>query len=138
MASKNISDLVIQHVMTVPDEEFADLSVSTLAYSFKIDRYKLSRQFKRQTNMTLEHFLYKEKMSRAAFLLKTHDGIKVKEVSEIIGFCTCDYFIRKFKEYYGLLPGKYKEFKTGVTDRGNDNLEAEPHQDQNESKNALH
>lgn len=114
MASKNISDLVIQHVMTIPDEKFADLSVSTLAYSFNIDRYTLSRQFKRQTNMTLEHFLYKEKMSRAAFLLKTHDGIKVKEVSEIIGFCTCDYFIRKFKEFYGILPGKYKEFKTGV------------------------
>ena len=114
MASKNISDLVIQHVMTVPDEEFADLSVSILAYSFNIDRYTLSRQFKRQTNMTLEHFLYKEKMSRAAFLLKMHDGIKVKEVSARMGFCTCDYFIRKFKEFYGILPGKYKEFKNGV------------------------
>jgi two-component system response regulator YesN len=114
MASKNISDLVIQHVMTVPDQEFADLSVSTLAYSFNIDRYTLSRQFKRQTHMTLEHFLYKEKMSRAAFLLKAHDGIKVKEVSARMGFCTCDYFIRKFKEFYGILPGKYKEFKTGV------------------------
>lgn len=129
MASKNIPDLVLQYVMTVTDEEFANLSVSTLAYSFKIDRCKLSRQFKRQTNMTLEHFLFKEKMSRAAFLLKTHDGIKVKEVSEIIGFCTCDYFIRKFKEFYGILPGKYKEFKAVIPGPENDNIEAKHHQD---------
>ena len=88
--------------------------------------------------MTLENFLYKEKMSRAAFLLKTHNGIKVKEVSEIIGFCTCDYFIRKFKEFYGLLPGKYKEFKAGAADQENNNLEAESYQDQNDNKNAHH
>ncbi len=62
MLGKNVSDLVIQFVMTATDEEFANLSVSILAYSFKIDRYKLSRQFKSKTNMTLESFLFKEKM----------------------------------------------------------------------------
>ena len=88
--------------------------------------------------MTLEHFIYKEKMSRAAFLLKTHDGIKVKEVSELIGFCTCDYFIRKFKEFYGILPGKYKEFKAGIPGQGNNSIERKRLQHQNDSKNIRH
>ncbi len=113
MTGKNVADQIIQYVMTVTDNEFANLSVCVLAYSFKIDRSKLSRQFKNTTNMTLEAFLFKEKMSRAAFLLKTYQDIKVKEVSEKIGFCTCDYFIRKFKEYYGIVPGRYRELKSG-------------------------
>ncbi len=118
MASKNVSNQVIRRIMTVPDEEFGDLSVSRLAYSFKISRYKLTRQFKSHTKMTLEDFLFKEKMARAAYLLAAEEGIRVKDVSEMIGFCTCDYFIRKFKAYYGIVPGKYKECKTGVPVQG--------------------
>jgi AraC-like DNA-binding protein len=109
---KKVYDQVIRHVMGITDKEFADLSVATLANSLKIDRYKLSRQFKLQTEMTVEEFLFKEKMARAAFLLKSAVGMTVKDVSERIGFCTSDYFIRKFKKYYGIAPGKYKEFKT--------------------------
>ncbi len=111
MGNKNVSDQVVQHVMSVTDEEFAALSVGTLAYSFKISRFKLSRQFKHQTAMTLEDFLLKEKMTRAAFLLRSHGDITVKEVSRRIGFCTSDYFIRKFRAFYGIAPGRYKEFK---------------------------
>lgn len=111
MENKNVSQLVIKYVMTVTDRTFADLSVGTLAYSFKIERSKLSRQFKRHTAMTLENFLFKEKMARASFLLKAYGDITVKEVAERIGFCSCDYFIRKFRQFYGIAPGKYREFK---------------------------
>ena len=114
MGFKNIYDRVVQYVLTVADEEFAALSVSILADSFQIDRYKLLRHFKRQTGMTLEDFLFKEKMGRAAFLLKAHGDITVKEVSRRIGFCTCDYFIRRFREYYGVVPGRYRDFKTRI------------------------
>ena len=113
VGNKNVSHQVVEYVMSITDKEFAQLTVSILAHSFEIDRYKLSRQFKRQMEMTLEHFLYKEKMTRAAFLLRAHKEITVKEVAKRIGFCTCDYFIRKFKAYYGVLPGKYKEYKNG-------------------------
>jgi AraC-like DNA-binding protein len=117
--NNNVYDQVVEYVMCITDEEFANLSVAVLAYSLKIDRYKLSRQFKRQSEMTLEEFLFKEKMARAAFLLKTFIDITVKEVSERIGFCTCDYFIRKFKQYYGVAPGRYKEFKSISNGNGN-------------------
>jgi hypothetical protein len=35
----------------------------------------------------------------------------VKEVGNRLGFCTCDYFIRKFRKYYGIVPGQFKEFR---------------------------
>ncbi len=111
----NHSDLpekVLQHIMTVSDSEFSGISASGLAYSFNVERTKLSRHFKRYCGMTLEDFLFKQKMTRAAYMLIARKGITVKEVSETIGFCTSDYFIRKFKQFYGLAPGKYKELKT--------------------------
>ncbi|MGD2089054.1 MAG: helix-turn-helix transcriptional regulator [Candidatus Aminicenantes bacterium] len=111
MEEKIIFDRVIQRVLSVSDEEFADLSVSRLALFFNMERSKLSRQFKRQLNITLESFLFREKMSRAAFLLMANRNITVKEVAEKLGFCACDYFIKKFKGYYGTRPGSYKEIK---------------------------
>ncbi|HLP44733.1 MAG TPA: helix-turn-helix transcriptional regulator [Candidatus Kapabacteria bacterium] len=112
MEINEVFNQVLEHVMTATDEEFANFSVGALANSMNIDRFKLSRQFKRQTNMTLEHFLFKEKMNRAAYLLKTYHSIPVKQVAEKVGFCTSDYFIQKFKEYFGLVPGKYRELKS--------------------------
>ena len=110
--NKNVPHQVLQHVMSATDKEFSGFSVGALAHSFNIDRFKLIRQFKRQTNMTLEHFLFKEKMDRAAYLLKTYRKITIKEVAQRMGFCTNDYFTRKFKEYYGVTPRQYREFKS--------------------------
>lgn len=113
VSCKSVVDLAVRRVMSVTDEEFADMTVSTLAYALKVDRYKLLRQFKRQTNMTLSDFIFKEKMTRASFLLNLSDTITVREVAERIGFCTSDYFIKKFREYYGIVPGEYRRLKTG-------------------------
>jgi AraC-like DNA-binding protein len=109
---------VLEYVMKATDEEFAGFSVGVLAHYFNIDRFKLLSLFKRHTNMTLEHFLLKEKMDRAAYMLKTYHNIPIKQIAERIGFCTYDYFIQKFKEYYGVLPGKYREYKSSTTSLG--------------------
>lgn len=108
----NLSDEVLQYVISVNDYEFAEMNVGTLACSFKTDRFKLSRQFKKKTGMTLEDFLLREKMTRAALLLSAHENIPVKEISRKVGFCTCDYFIRKFRKYYGIAPGRYRVLKS--------------------------
>jgi AraC-like DNA-binding protein len=110
MTDKEISDQVIQVVLNMPDRELGGLSVTKLARILEVDRFRLSRQFKRQKDMTLECFLFKEKMTRAAFLLMGR-STAVKEVARRLGFCTCDYFIRKFREYYGIVPGQFKEFR---------------------------
>ena len=109
MDDQLIAERVIRSVLTMSAEEFPALSVTKLAKDLALDRFKLSREFRQQTGMTLEDFLFKEKMTRAAFMLLAYRDISVKEVAERIGFCTCDYFIRKFRHYYGIVPGKYKQ-----------------------------
>ncbi|MGD2093163.1 MAG: AraC family transcriptional regulator [Candidatus Aminicenantes bacterium] len=111
MDDKPMVERIIKYVLTMVDEEFAGLSVGKLAQWFEMDRFKLSREFKNHTGMTLEEFLYKEKMTRAALLLLAYKNITVKKVAEKIGFCSKDYFIRKFRQFFGVVPGKYSEFK---------------------------
>ncbi len=111
MKNSEIYHNVMQYVISVTDKEFAGLSVSTLATDFDICRFKLTRQFKINADMTLENFLFKQRMTRAASLLMQHKDITVKQVATRIGFSSSDYFIRKFKEYYGMRPGIYKRGK---------------------------
>lgn len=112
MKREMFSDRVIKHVYTCTHEEFSELSVSGLADTFGVDRFKLSRTFKDEKGITLERFLHKERMFRCASLLVSDEDLTIKEVAAILGFCNCDYFIKKFKEYYGMLPSQYKEVKT--------------------------
>jgi len=116
----NFSERVIKYIATRSDEEFARLSVASIARKFETDRYRLSRTFKAEKGVTLENYLLQEKMCRCAFLLMGDRGTTVKEVSELMGFCTCDYFIQVFKRYFGIVPGQYKDYKTrrsGLEDR---------------------
>jgi AraC-like DNA-binding protein len=120
MDDKPMIERVIKYVLTLSDEEFTALSVFKIAQDLNIDRFKLSREFKSQRDMTLEDFLFKEKMTRSALMLLAYRDFTIKEVAERLGFCTCDYFIRKFRQFYGIVPGKYREYKmprSGIGDR---------------------
>ncbi len=120
MNEERLSDRLIKYVTTQEDEDFAGISVTSLAKRFKVDRFKLSRTFKAEKKMTLDYYLLQEKMFRCAFILMSDREISVKELARIMGFCTCDYFIQVFKKYFGIVPGQYKEFKTqrsGIADR---------------------
>lgn len=102
------------------DNECAKPWVARKAQCLVFDRFKLSREFRQELDMTMGNFLFKEKMTRAAFLLSTYRDINFEKVAEKFGFCTCDYFIRKFRQHYGIVPGKYREYKTprfGIEDQ---------------------
>lgn len=106
-----LSDQAARLIMSLPDERFGDLTVGTLANMIGVERSKLSRQFKKQMDVTLESFIFTEKMTRAAFMLRQDGTVTIKEVSNKVGFLTSDYFSRLFKRHYGILPAKYREFK---------------------------
>lgn len=114
MNKDEIAVKVLKYIMTVTDETLSGVGVKTLSYDFKIDRFKLSRNFKKVTGLTLEKFIFREKMIRSAFLLMDNTYVfTVKEISQRLGYCSCDYFIKRFKDFYGVAPGSFREFKTG-------------------------
>lgn len=115
MKDEKLSDKVVKYIMTRKDADFGGLTVNEIADAFGIDRFRLSRVFKAEKEKTLEAYLCQERMMRCAHLLISESQMTVRDISELIGFCTCDYFNQVFKRHFGITPGQFRQCKTKRT-----------------------
>ena len=67
----------------------------------------ISRLFSERTKETINSFLNKARMRKAAFILKNYDA-PMAQVSEQCGFSSTGYFIKVFKKFYGITPGTFR------------------------------
>ena len=108
--SNNISDRVVEYVLTRQVDTLGSLTVENIATSLNLNRSHLSRTFKTEKKFTIEEFIFKIKILRAASLLQARSDLTIKEIAKKLGFCRCDYFIRIFKRYFGTTPARYRDF----------------------------
>ncbi|UCH94704.1 MAG: helix-turn-helix transcriptional regulator [Candidatus Aminicenantes bacterium] len=111
MDSETLPDQVAKFVMTCNNEVLKGMTVSSIARRFKVDRSHLAREFKSDKNFTLCQFIQREKMVRAAMLLRETTDLTVAKLSESLGFCSAEYFRGLFKRYFGVVPSKYRKYK---------------------------
>jgi len=109
MNNNKLSDDIVSFVLNCDDEQLSDLTVTSLARSFNLDRSYISRKFSLQNDFTLAKFILNEKMGRAAVLLKTLPGLTVKELAERLGFFSTHHFRQVFKQHFGISPNKYRK-----------------------------
>ena len=73
----------------------------------------LSRTFKQVMGEGYTEYVKKRKLSRAIELM---DGdCSMKEIAQRLGYNSPQYFIRIFKEVYGITPYQYTKAKSGGT-----------------------
>ncbi len=110
---KNIKqfDKVVEYILTRSIDEIDTLSVKSIARKLNINRIQLWRSFRKESKVSIEAYILRIKLHEAATLLRNNRHLTVKKISEKIGYCRCDYFIRIFKQYFGTTPGRYREFK---------------------------
>jgi two-component system response regulator YesN len=84
-----------------------DLSLQEVAEHVGMNASYLSVLFKEATGENYIKFLTRYRMELAKLMLQK--GLKVKEVSEKVGYHTYRHFSEVFKKYVGLSPGQYKE-----------------------------
>lgn len=68
----------------------------------------LSQLFKRETGMTIMHYIRIRKLEQAEFRLK-HTNDSVLEIANDLNFSSQSYFIQVFKRKNGLTPREYRE-----------------------------
>lgn len=73
----------------------------------------LTRNFRRETGMSIGEYIDLLVLQKAEYLLKTSD-MSLFEISEALGFCDQFYFSRKFSEKYGVSPSKYRRFNVDI------------------------
>lgn len=103
---RNIMPPYIIGTMQLIDENLCEPpSLAALASGFHISENYLSAQFKYHTGLTLRHYILDRKINHAIKMLKT--GATVTDACFNSGFNNYANFIRSFKNYTGISPGKY-------------------------------
>jgi len=113
-------DEAVKFIMSRCDRELADLTVTKLAQALDVDRFKLTREFKSRYDMNLDAYILREKMIRSAFKIGSVPGLTAKEIAKQMGFCNEQYFGKVFRDFHGINPSTYQEYKrlrSGVKDR---------------------
>jgi Response regulator containing CheY-like receiver domain and AraC-type DNA-binding domain len=86
----------------------SDITLETVADQFNMSYSYLSRYFKQQTGCNFIYYLYRLRIDKAKEMLK-NSGFKINQIAENVGFSDVNNFIRMFKKYEGITPGKYRE-----------------------------
>lgn len=82
------------------------MSLEEIARFSAIDKYTLSREFKKATSNTVVEYINRYRCLKVVEFLK--DNVPVSESAERCGFTNISYFTKVFKKYYGTVPSKYK------------------------------
>ena len=90
-----------------------DISLETVASRIYFSPKYLSKVFKDETGVNFVTYILDRRMEKACDLLKNTD-YNVETIAKKTGFRSSAYFIKKFKEKYGITPKEYK--KNGETE----------------------
>jgi len=98
-----------EKVMAFVQENYSDknLSVSLIGDHFRLTPQYVSRLFREQTGQVgLHDYISQTRIEAAKALLL--EGAGIEETAARVGFASSHAFIRVFKKYEGITPGKFK------------------------------
>ena len=90
----------------IKDNLHEKLLVKDLAKKSYLSKTNFFKLFKYELGISPNQFILNERISKAKELLKTNRSIK--EVAFATGFSDSNHFIKTFKSYEGITPGKYQ------------------------------
>lgn len=88
--------------------EEVSLNVDSIGEAFHMTSHYLSQIFKKQTGTGLHDYIDITRIRKAEYLL-TDTKQDIGTIGENIGYGNVNTFIRVFKKYAGITPGKYRE-----------------------------
>ncbi len=102
-------DNLSKEIMKYVSENYMDinLDVSSIGDNFNLTPYYLSMLFKKQSGEKLVDYINKVRINEAKRLLK-ENSLSIQEICQKVGYTSSAVFIRIFKRYNGITPGKYK------------------------------
>jgi len=87
-----------------------NLGVSMIGDSFGLTPSYISRLFKEQVKESLPEYINRVRIEKAIELLMDKEN-SIFNVAQKAGYSNSNVFIRAFKKYQGITPGKFKEMK---------------------------
>ncbi len=106
--SKNKNPTEYNRILAYVSENYTALTLESLAAHFGRSCSYISHLFRKMTGKTLRGYCNDLKLLTASKLLLTSD-ISVTDAALESGFEDTSYFVKLFKEKYGITPYKYKK-----------------------------
>lgn len=88
----------------------SDLSLETAAEHVSLSPRYLSKVFKEETGINFTDYVTQVRLEKAVELIVSTDDT-VEQISRQCGFNSSGYFIKKFKDQYGVTPKMYKSLQ---------------------------
>lgn len=107
-AVQGFSPLVQKVIQFVSLHYNKPLSLEELSQECHAHPAHISRQFKKETGMTVTDFQQKQRIEEAKLLLKNGD-LSIKWIAESTGFDDAGYFTRIFKKIVGMTPTQFQK-----------------------------
>ena len=85
----------------------SNIRVEEIAKAVALDRYYLSRIFKKETGKTIQEYLIDVRMKHACSFLS--EGRSVSESAALCGYFDLPNFSKMFKCMYGMSPTKFQK-----------------------------
>ena len=86
-----------------------DLSLKTLEKEFYVSGEHISREFKKNAGITLHSYITRSRIDLGKkYLLQ---GLSVRDVCQMCGFCSYNHFFKAFKKECGMTPMAYQKLK---------------------------
>ncbi len=111
MKKNCIEEHVIDYILECDSEQLGEITLDMLARLFNVSRRSLHGKLKDRVGTSPGQYITRVKMMRAANMIESDHYLKVRELSDLMGFCNCDYFIRVFKLHFGVSPNKYRNLR---------------------------
>ena len=83
------------------------ITVDEIQQFLNLNRQYMSTMFKKETGMSIQQYIIKERMDRATLLLA--QGFSVAKTAEHCGYASIYAFSKCFKKTYGVSPSGYKK-----------------------------
>lgn len=108
MQGKRQGALIGQTCRYIKDNfQNSDLSQGAIASALNVSPPYLSSKFKKEMGISIVQYLTMERLEASKEYL-IHTDMRIREISEKVGFHDEYYFSRIFKKYYGLSPQQIK------------------------------
>lgn len=107
--AKKTHDEALRRVISYVKEHYSEeISLETAAEIAGYSPSHFMRFFRGETGRTFTGYLMDYRLSYAAYLLRESSG-KISDIAMNCGFNNLSYFIRSFKERYGLSPREFRK-----------------------------
>ena len=98
---------VVHCINYIYDHLHEKITVADAAYEAGISEGHLSRLFKKETGMSFNEYVMRKKTETARNMID-YSGYSLSQISNILAFGSQSYFVKVFKKYEGVTPGKYQ------------------------------